>query len=556
MKNQPRMGKKKTSILHPTILLLTIIILILSSSPPGAYAQQGEASPGWRIVVEEPRTPYTVEELEAMLNQAYAWLVSQGLEPAPPCNGREYIVRITREAGGPLAGLTNYHYSYYPSTGRVADVCIQEILLGLYEDPESGNTRDNLGPVYDLEARMTIVHELSHAAQAGMLEYVWSEESLAKMMVWVEESSSSAVEYFYVGFLDAYMTTGEGYTTTIYSRLAENIINYFSGALYRVNPFEYSLQSYDGNYERLYNYAPLFIWLFEQKGFSALRAFYNTSTPSESPVVKRLIGEFLHALPKGFVYKTENKTIILLPQAQPVTSPTFSVSLEPLSATYLELRLSPGLYGIVRSNNAEDLSHSLTYRGMGVTIYNPSEAAIYPGDWPVLAVVNLLETPVEVAFSLEHLSPVPGEAASVTVTMERTRTVTETQTETLEVTQTRTVERTLTIIETLPPTTVTVERPVTITSTTTLVTTLEPPPRTLTLTKTATATLERTITTTVTAIGTPLPVNKDNGTTVTTTSTVTVTATSQAKAPMDARVLTLALLVILAGILAARVVSR
>lgn len=508
---------------------LVLAVLVFPSFHPLAWAA-GE--PEWSVVVEVPNPSYTEEDVAGILTEAYLWLLIRGLEPAPPC-GASYLVRITPDVGV-LGGTTYTYYEYYADSLEIASACVEEIHLGFYEEEGNFNNRSNLGVVYDLEARMTAVHELLHAVQLGLQKYAVLDDELERSLGWVVESSATAIEYFYVGFLDSYYTTRDNTTRTIMSRLAENIIDYYSGALYNVDPFTFSLESYDYHYDRLYDFAPFFIWLFETKGFSRLADFYATRDPRYSPLVLAYLEEFLHQLPLGFEYRTSNKTMILYPRATPVEENTFRVTLAPRSAQYLEPQLPPGRYQVTLTSNENSVSYSVAHPKWGALAMGPDEFSLTNGT--ILTFVNMGNRTATVEVKLDYLGPLDDTMPLVVVT--RTITLSETLTRTLTETMTTTITRENTVTETVTST-------LTQTVTVTEEKTLAPPTvtTTLTLLKTLTRTVEKTTTfveTTYKVITPP---------TQTVTSSVTVTETIIVKeATLTTLPLALAALIALAAI--------
>ncbi len=420
-----------------------------------------------------------------------------------------------------MAGLTFPSYRYYPDTLRVSEACIEWFKLGFYEEPGNPNNRSSIPHVYEREARMTVVHELFHAVQAALREYVYLDEDVERSSAWIDESSASAVEYFYEGFLDAYVTRGDNTTLTIMSRMAENIVDYFSGALYTVDPFRFSLESYDYYYDRLYDYTPFFIWLFQEKGIGVIRDFYSTPDPRESQRVKDYLEEFLHSLPQGFVYETSNKTQVLYPRAHPLQDTSTLVTVDSNAAQYLRPLLEPGRYRATLEGGGGVVSLGVTYLGEGLSIVNPGEFVVRNDT--VLSLVNTGNAPVTVRLVLEYQGPAGGEEgggaplATVTVTETLRETTTSTVTKTLLRETTSTVTETLTLRETIVHTETLVRKETVTRTLTTTVDQGEGSPsgeKTITLTVTATQ---------LTQGG--LPTKGFSTVTVTETSTVTVTET-------------------------------
>ena len=444
------------------IQLVLIIIVLFSFMSTPVFSQSL-----WNITFNE-QSEFTKEELESMLNQAYQWLVSQNLSLASPCNSTKYNIVIDN-LGGPLAGLTRPYIVYYPDTGEVDKVCIQEIIFDFVDrGPDyQGASRHNYGELYVREAKMTIVHELFHAVQYNYMKYVLDDQT-ERRSEWIFESSAEAIEYLYEPFIMGFAEK-DNQTIIYHTRLYNDIQSYFLAGLYEVNPNDFSLQNYETNYDKLYYYSPVFIDMFTYNGINVIKDILSSKDPSSSKELRDGVTEFLVWLPLGFYLGTENTTIAFYPNGYVYGGDEITLTVPGLSAIYLYFNGTDGYYNFSFTDNPIVIVGS--QYSQRPLIFEGTPLPVEKGD--LIGIINPTTDSMSIDFQATYVSPLDQtrtmtitKQVTTTMTIPVTTTITRThnitqittktekmvETTTVTQTQTTTMKETITLTSTIPVT--------------------------------------------------------------------------------------------------------
>ncbi len=369
-------------------MAVALVILSLLSPLSLAVSTSSASSDLWNVNFRS-ESVFTSSEIADMLNDAYSWILSKGLDLAQPCNGGSYNVTIAPYVGFG-SGLTYSNIRYDPST-RKAEFCIDYILLDFtWYDYLALYSREYIYTV----AIHTVIHELFHAVQNRYLSYY--DPDVYSGNIWIIEGSAVAATYLY--------SRERGYNIELFIAdkleylVSKDIDVYFASRLYSVDPVEISLK-YGYNRLYVYYYSPFFIWFFERYGFDLFKEILSTYNPSESRDLTGLLTQYyIDIALYGFTYYSENRTVTTYPTPKIIDGDSTSVILEPRSSEYLVFDTGGGRYRVKLYGDAEVFIVDI-FRNRVL----PADNAVYRGDGTQIIVVVSEDKPASVSISLERI---------------------------------------------------------------------------------------------------------------------------------------------------------
>ncbi len=324
-------------------VIITLIALILASI--GAKALTPAVNSTHFIIYDLANAGLSYDQaLDNYLEQAYSLYTSTlGMKMAPPCNGSQYTVYVVPSLPGSEAGITEWEYTYNPSTNQILSTCIEYINIS------AGLSSQWL--------EHTAYHELVHVSQWAYVQY------------------TTIPPQNYPWYIEA---DAEG-TASYYTNQCPMDQDYFQYSQYEYDPYDYSGKPITN----MYYYSAFIYWLIANGiGPATIEQNVFTSNSVINSWLDNYYTQYLVSLVHGqslcgSTYYPSFQTIDMSGSTY-----SFSVSLQGLSAQYYEIQLpATGTIeitasgGSVTSNIELNSAFSITNTTLYMAVVNPTTSS-------------------------------------------------------------------------------------------------------------------------------------------------------------------------------------